>query len=73
MYVAKNKALISSAVTAKLICFFVFAYAKRWFSHDASHLFLIYQGHNYVYQDCGITSDINVYHKLLQNKFHSGS
>ena len=73
MYVAKNKALISSAVTAKLICFFVFAYAKRWFSHDASHLFLIYQGHNYVYQDCGIASDINVYHKLRQNKFHSGS
>ena len=57
MYVAKNKALISSAVTAKLICVFVFAYAKRWFSHEASHLFLIYQGHNYVYQDCGITSD----------------
>ena len=73
MYVAKNNALISSAVTKKLICFFVFAYAKRWFSHDASHLFLIYQGHNYVYQDCGITSDINVYHKLRQNKFHSGS
>ena len=23
----------------KLICVFVFAYAKRWFSHDAAHLF----------------------------------
>ena len=35
--VAKTKALISFAVTAKLICVFVFAYAKRWFSHDAAH------------------------------------
>ena len=38
MYVAKTKALISFAVTAKLICVFVFAYAKGWFSHDAAHL-----------------------------------
>ena len=45
MYVAKTKALISFAVTTKLICVFVFAYAKRWFSPDAAHLFLIYQGH----------------------------
>ena len=29
-------ALISFAVTTKLICVFVFAYAKRWFSHDAA-------------------------------------
>ena len=28
---AKTKALISFAVTAKLICAFVFAYAKCWF------------------------------------------
>ena len=39
MYVAKTKALISFAVTAKLICVFVFAYAKCWFSHDAAHMF----------------------------------
>ena len=38
MYVAKTKALISFAVTAKLICVFVFAYAKCWFSHDAAHI-----------------------------------
>ena len=38
MYVAKTKALISFAATAKLICIFVFAYAKRWFSHDEAHL-----------------------------------
>ena len=31
MYVAKTKALTSFAVTAKLVCVFVFAYAKRWF------------------------------------------
>ena len=34
---AKTKALISFAVTAKLICVFVFAYAKIRFSHDAAH------------------------------------
>ena len=32
----KKKALISFAVTGKLICVFVFAYAKRLFSHDAA-------------------------------------
>ena len=37
--VAKTKALISFAFTAKLICVFVFAYAKRWFSHDAAHMY----------------------------------
>ena len=34
--VAKTKALISFAVTAKLICVFVFAYAKIRFSHVAA-------------------------------------
>ena len=32
----KTKALISFAITAKLICVFVFAYAKSRFSHDAA-------------------------------------
>ena len=36
--VAKTKALISFAVTAKLICAFVFAYANCWFSHEAAQL-----------------------------------
>ena len=40
--VAKTKALISFAVTAKLICVFVFAYAKCWFSHDAAQMFCLY-------------------------------
>ena len=35
---AKTKALISFAVTAKLICVFVFAYAKSRFSPDAAHM-----------------------------------
>ena len=38
MYVVKTKALISFAVTVKLICVFVFAYAKSRFSHDAAQL-----------------------------------
>ena len=29
---------MSFAVTAKLICVFVFAYAKTWFSHNEAHL-----------------------------------
>ena len=34
----ETKALISFAVTAKLICVFVFAYAKGWFSHNEAHI-----------------------------------
>ena len=39
IYVAKTKALISLAITAKLICVFVFAYAKIRFSLNEAHLF----------------------------------
>ena len=42
-YVAKTKALISCAVIAQLICTFVFAYAKSRFSHDAAHIFQLFQ------------------------------
>ena len=35
---AKTKALIGFAVTAKLICVFVFAYEKIRFSHDAAQI-----------------------------------
>ena len=31
---------LRSAVTAKLICAFVFAYADCWFSHGAAQMFL---------------------------------
>ena len=36
--VAKTKALISFAVTAKLICAFVFAYADYWFFLSSAHI-----------------------------------
>ena len=39
--VAKAKALISFAVTAKLICVFVFAYANCWFSHAGAQMSLL--------------------------------
>ena len=38
MYAVKTKALISCAVTAQLICVFVFAYAKSRFSHDVAQM-----------------------------------
>ena len=38
MYVGKSKALIRCAVTAQLICIFVFAYSISRFSHDAVQL-----------------------------------
>ena len=38
IHVAETKALISFAVTAKLVCVFVFAYANCWFSHEAAHI-----------------------------------
>ena len=38
IHVAKTKALISFAVTAKLICVFVFAYAKSQFSHNEARV-----------------------------------
>ena len=39
--VAKTKALISFAVTAKLICVFVFAYTKSWFSHKETQIIVV--------------------------------
>ena len=44
MGVAKTKALISCAVTAELICEFVFAYTDCWFSDVAAH-FQLYHYH----------------------------
>ena len=34
--------VISFAVTAKLICAFVFAYADCWFSHGVAHFFFLF-------------------------------
>ena len=45
---AKTKALNSFAVTAKLMCAFVFAYADCWFSHAAAHIPKYYPLHKVV-------------------------
>ena len=42
--VAKTKALISFAVSAKLIWVFVFANAKSRFSHNEAHLYVVGRG-----------------------------
>ena len=49
--VAKTKALISFAVIVKLICVFVFAFAKSRFSHEGAHFdtctcFHVYELHH---------------------------
>ena len=44
MSVAKTKALISFTVTAKLICIFVFTFAKCWFSHEVAKIIYL-SGH----------------------------
>ena len=38
IHVVKTKVLISFTVTVKLICAFVFTYAKCWFSHDMAQM-----------------------------------
>ena len=40
IHVGKTKALISCAITAQLICVFVFASAKSRFSHNEAHTIL---------------------------------
>ena len=55
--IAKTKALISFAVTAKLICVFVFAYANSRFSHDAAQINLNFElgcGNRYNYLKCRV-------------------
>ena len=54
--VAKTKALISFAVTAKLICVFVFAYADCWFSHEAAQMISLRQA---AQDTVGITHSVN--------------
>ena len=38
--IVQTKVQISCAVIMQLICTFVFAYAKCWFSHDMAHICL---------------------------------
>ena len=43
IYIVKTGVLISFVVTVKMICVFVFAYAKVRFYHDTAQIMLIYQ------------------------------
>ena len=52
----KTKALIRFAVTAKLICAFVFAYAEIRFSHDAAHFILKIETFRFIAQVISISS-----------------
>ena len=47
----------NQAVTAKLICVFVFAYAKRWFSHEAAHIYVTYKLKGIGLQRLSLNSD----------------
>ena len=58
IFVSKTKALISFAVTAKLICVFFSAYAKSRFSHDAAQIVLK--------QARGSYSNLYMKHELLE-------
>ena len=40
--VVETKVLISFAVSVKLICVFVFAYADCWFSYASAHILVVY-------------------------------
>ena len=51
---SENKAVISFAVTAKLICVFAFAYVKSRFSHDAAILIKSLTNANTLYRDASL-------------------
>ena len=72
IYVVKIKALISFAVTGKLIGVFVFAFAKSLFSHDAAHIFHtnIFQWQLAVIVAMMISSDSTSFHQHVST-FHS--
>ena len=58
-------ALISFAVTAKLICVFVFAYAKSRFSHDEAQIY------SCIY-DVKININMCLHFVFIQNLFVRG-
>ena len=68
--VAKTKTLISFAVTAKLICVFVFAHANCWFSHAQAHIKVGLRGYTFhghvipMFNADGSVSDITS-HELI--------
>ena len=78
---AKTKALISCAVTAQLICVFVFAYANCWFSHAKAQIQYYswvsksYQaGHNLTLP-CALMTDflIRIYEPVREKNNNLGS
>ena len=73
MYVAKTKALISFAVTAKLICVFVFAYAKSRFSCDEVHL-RRYAANDKIFKLFFLHPFLasTIYNNTIKNKFDIG-
>ena len=66
--VAKTKALISFAVTAKLICVFVFAYTKLRFSHNEAHILMSYTFNAFRFSSA---NEVNVLQdrKTIRNDF----
>ena len=48
IHAAKTKALISCAVTAQLICGFVFAYVNCWFSHAVAQMRFLWKNIHYL-------------------------
>ena len=47
-------------VTVKLICAFVFAYADRWYSHEAAHSYFLIMF---------VIAKLQMYRKVLQTNF----
>ena len=68
--VAKTKALISFAVTAKLICAFVFAYADCWFSHVAAQI--INYGTINICMFCGLTYQSTIFQSCWKASWLQG-
>ena len=60
-------ALISFAVTAKLICTFVLAYAKSRFSHDAAH-FASLKADDLIYSDMEIKTQESITREPAEKK-----
>ena len=70
---AKTKALISFAVTAKLICIFVFAYEKSRFSHDAAQIAMFKSNDSHTIEYCSTSKFVlntieNVYTVCLHHE-----
>ena len=60
----KTEALISFAVTVKLICAFVFAYADCWFSHGVAHLLYVQGFCLFITKTCPY--DIHIFPKVVK-------